>query len=100
MQTVPNYCWIPMSLLYCFDLKPYKGSLKEVILLPPLCPLLIFNISITCAIAKPFCAQEEFEEEEYDNEKEEESRETDSFNSYIQNRQNKILTQVENAKKS
>ena len=59
-----------------------------------------FNLSITCAIAKPFCAQEEFEEEEYDNEKEEESRETDSFNSYIQNRQNKILTQVENAKKS
>lgn len=50
--------------------------------------------------SKTFYVQEEFEEEEYDNEKEEESRETDSFNSYIKNRQNKILTQVENAKKS
>jgi len=58
------------------------------------------NIADDIYLRHPGDDEEEFEEEEYDNEKEEESRETDSFNSYIQNRQNKILTQVENAKKS
>lgn len=58
------------------------------------------NIAEDVYLRHPGDDEDEFEEEEYDNEKEQESRETDSFNTYIQNRQNKVLTQVKNAKKS
>jgi len=58
------------------------------------------NIAQDVYLRHPGDDEEEFVEEEYDNEKEEESREADSFNSYISSRQNRLITQMKNLKPS
>ena len=40
------------------------------------------------------CSLQDFEEEKYDDEKEEESRETDSFNTFITSREAKLIKQM------
>jgi len=58
------------------------------------------NIAQDIYLRHPGDDEEEFVEEEYDGEKEEESREADSFNRYIANRQNSTINKINTSSKA
>jgi len=58
------------------------------------------NIAQDVYLRHPGDDEEEFVEEEYDAEKEEESREADSFNRYITNRQNNTINKINKSSQS